>query len=53
MKGKRRRKLAAAKARKKTAEYKAGGGKSRYARKARFLAAQGGWGWQYPDKPWR
>lgn len=29
------------------------GSTSRYARKKKYLVKNGGWGFQYPEKPWR
>lgn len=29
------------------------GGQSKYGRKEAFLLANGGWGFEYPNKPWK
>jgi hypothetical protein len=58
-KGKQRKRLAAAKARKKSADYLKGGNKSRYARKVAWLRSNTDehgrvpWGFQVAHKPWR
>lgn len=42
------------KARRKLAMLARHGMKSNYARKAAYLRANGGWGWEYPEpKPWK
>lgn len=35
-------------------KYRGGGGDSRYARKRKYLARRGLWGWEVPEpKPWK
>jgi hypothetical protein len=55
MKSEKRRKLFASKRARKGAAYREGKGKSRYARKARWLREHGGeWGFNVSSpKPWR
>lgn len=52
VKGKRKQELLAHKAQKKTSMFRPGG-QSHYARKRAFLNREGGWGWQWPGKPWK
>lgn len=53
---KRRTKRANARAHKKASKemgMKNPGGESKYAKKKKWLARNGGFGFNYPDKPWR
>ena len=53
MKGKKRKRTLEMKKTTKTSKMGHPGYKSCYAKKHKFLAQNGGWGFEYPDKPWK
>lgn len=52
-KGKERRKAQSMKVAAKKAQMQKPGHKSTYAKKHVFLTANGGWGFEYHEKPWK